>query len=361
MGLPSDSDVDAYIAQQATRLGINPNVAVSVSHAERQNRSSGWIGDQETSFGPFMLHYGGGLGDVFTQKTGLNARDIANTWKQQVDFSLTWARDVSGWEPFHAAAKLGYGTWDGIRTSVGNMAQAFSYFFPLVGYTADPKKTYHTPGATDLFAPKGTPIRDVADGRVTVTSSSGPGGNSVVVHGLDGLDYYYAHMDAPTPLHPGDYVAGGQIIGNVGNTGNAAGKDPHLHIGIGHGIESGVGANGGTGRNFDAQTFLASILTGGGADATTHGVLVGVGNDLLTGDPAGDIKAGLKGAGSDLIQQFQNYIQDRSASIVFLTLGILLLLAGIWGFAMQSDTVKSVVKVAGSQVGGIAGVALAAA
>lgn len=367
MGLPSDSDVDTYINQQASRLGITPSIAVDISRAERGNRSGGWIGDQNSSFGPFQLHYGGvsrvnpqsGLGDTFTQKTGLNARDIANTWKQQVDFALTTAKQVTGWSPFHAASQLGYGMWDGIR-SAGNAVAQLLYFFPLVGYSGNPKDTYHTPGASDLFAPAGTPIRSVADGRVTVVSSNGPGGNALVVHGLDGLDYYYAHMrDAPL-VRSGDYVAGGQLIGNVGNTGNAEGKPPHLHIGIGYGIETGTGANGGTGKQFDAQSFLATILQNGGANETTRGVAAQVGQGIAGLDLAGDIKQGATDVGKGLLQGVQNYVHDRAASIVFLTLGVVLILAGIWGFAMQSDSVKTAVKMVGSQMGSGAALAVAA-
>lgn len=368
MVLPSDADVDAYINQQASRLGITPSVALDISHAERGPRSGGWIGDQKSSFGPFQLHYGGisnvnpqqGLGDSFTQKTGLNARDIANTWKQQIDFALTTAKQVTGWTPFHAAASLGYGMWDGIRNAGQNAVAQFLYFFPLVGYSGNPKDTYHTPGASDLFAPAGTPIRSVSDGRVTVVSSNGPGGNAVVIHGLDGLDYYYAHMRDAALVRSGDYVAGGQLIGNVGNTGNAAGKPPHLHIGIGHGIETGTGANGGTGKGFDAQSFLSTILANGGAQESTRGVLAQVGSAVGNLDISGDIKQGASDVGSGILQGLQNYVQNRAASITFLTLGIVLILAGIWGFAMQSDTVKTAVKMGVSQLGNAGAIAAVA-
>lgn len=368
MGLPSDADVDAYINQEASKLGITPSVAISISRAERGARSGGWIGDQRSSFGPYQLHYGrvstvnpqSGLGDSFTQKTGLNARDIANTWKQQVDFALTTAKQVTGWAPFHAAAQLGYGVWDGIRNAGQNAVAQMLYFFPLVGYTANPKDTYHTPGATDLFAPAGTPIRAVADGRVTVVSANGPGGNAVVIHGLDGLDYYYAHMRDAALVRSGDYVAGGQLIGNVGNTGNAAGKPSHLHIGIGYGIETGVGANGGTGKGFDAQTFLSTILANGGAQESTRGVLAGIGQAVGNIDIGGEVKQGAAAVGTDLLQNLQNYVQDRAASIAFLTLGIVLIIAGIWGFAMQSDTVKTAVKMGVSQLGNAGAIAAVA-
>jgi murein DD-endopeptidase MepM/ murein hydrolase activator NlpD len=360
MGLPSDAETDAYINQQAARLGINPTIAVNISRAERGARSSGWVGDQRSSFGPYQLHYGGvsqanpgsGLGDTFTQKTGLNARDIAGTWRQQIDFVLTTAKNVTGWQPFHAAQQLGYGIWDGIRQTGNTLAQ-FLYFFPIVGYSGNVKDTYHTPGATDLFAPAGTPIRSVADGRVTVVSSSGPGGNALVIHGMDGLDYYYAHMRDRPLVSSGDYVAGGQLIGNVGNTGNAEGKPPHLHIGIGHGIETGTGANGGTGKGFDAQSFLATILGNGGASQSTRGVAAELGQAAVDLNIAGEIREGAKGVGGDILQQLQNYVQDRAASIAFLSLGILLILAGIWGFAMQNDTVKGAVKMGVSQLGNV--------
>lgn len=369
-GLPSDDQVDAYINQVANALGISPTVAIDVSHHERQSRSTGWVGDNGSSFGPFMLHLGGlasggnagkGLGDVFKERTGLDPRDIANTWQQQIVFALTWARDVSGWEPFHGAQAAGYGVWDGIKNAAGKATATLTYYFPIAGYTANPRNTYHTPGATDLFAPLGTAIRDVADGRVETVSSSGPGGNALIIKGLDGLDYYYAHLQEAPLVHPGDYVAAGQVIGKVGQTGNAASTEPHLHLGIGYGINAGTGAAGGTGRNFDAQTFLANILANGGASETTRGVVAGVGGAAVNANPAGDIKSGLAGAWQGGVQGIQNYLGDRAASITLLTLGIVLILAGIWGFAMGNPTIRMAAKTVVGSVAGPAGQVVAAA
>jgi hypothetical protein len=227
------------------------------------------------------------------------------------------------------------------------------YFFPIAGYSGNPKDTYHTPGATDLFAAMGTPIRAVVDGRVETASTTGPGGNSVIIRGLDGLDYYYAHMQTPATVQPGDYVAGGQAIGAVGNTGNAAGKDPHLHIGIGHGIQSGVGADGGAGQGFDAQTFLANILGNGGAAATTVGVAEGTAQTVT--NIGGSIQQGLAGAASQGVQSIQNYVQDRAASIVLLGIGILLILGSLWAFASNNPYVRSAAKVGAGVVAGPAG------
>lgn len=142
------------------------------------------------------------------------------------------------------------------------------HYFPLPNYSGNaPHATYHVPGATDLFMPRGTPIHAVFGGQVGFRSvdigngAANPGGNAITIHGDDGLDYYYAHMLEP-PIPSGSRVAAGQVIGHVSDTGNAVGTGPHLHIGIGHGISSGAGAAAGAGQGFDAQSFLAGLLKG---------------------------------------------------------------------------------------------------
>lgn len=101
------NDVEEYIRHAALARGINPDVAVAVSRNESR-LGQDYTGDQGSSFGPYQLHYGrvapggnavGGLGDTFTKKTGLNARD-PKTWRDQVDFSLDQAR-AGGWGPWH--------------------------------------------------------------------------------------------------------------------------------------------------------------------------------------------------------------------------------------------------------------------
>ena len=72
----------------------------------------------------------------------------------------------------------------------------------------------------DLFSPSGTPLVAVTDGSVFFQGDP-LGGNAAYVQGNDGNTYYYAHLN--------DYVGGarsvtaGELIGHVGNTGDAAG------------------------------------------------------------------------------------------------------------------------------------------
>ncbi len=83
----------------------------------------------------------------------------------------------------------------------------------------------------DIFADRGTPVVAVVDGRAS-TGNSGLGGKHVWLSGgLFGSRYYYAHLDS-IAVDSGDSVDAGDIIGRVGNTGNARTTPPHLHFGI---------------------------------------------------------------------------------------------------------------------------------
>ena len=44
--------------------------------------------------------------------------------------------------------------------------------------------------------------------------------------------HYYAHLDSFGTFREGDIVHAGDVLGYVGNTGNARGTPAHLHYGI---------------------------------------------------------------------------------------------------------------------------------
>ena len=85
----------------------------------------------------------------------------------------------------------------------------------------------------DIFADRGTPVRAVADGRVR-TGTEGIGGNHIWLSSGafgSGARYYYAHLDS-FDIDSGERVEEGEVIGHVGNTGNARTTPPHLHFGV---------------------------------------------------------------------------------------------------------------------------------
>jgi len=92
-----------------------------------------------------------------------------------------------------------------------------------------PRSEGRTHQGTDIFARTGTPDIAVVDGQMEI-ELGGLGGISVWVHGDDGVSYYYAHLSRVEG--PARRVARGDIIGYVGDTGNAAGGPPHTHFGL---------------------------------------------------------------------------------------------------------------------------------
>lgn len=152
------------------------------------------------------------------------------------------------------------------------------YVFPLVGWhgTVSPHGAPDAIGGSDLMAPLGTPVVAMRGGKVLSAGWDTLGGNSVLIQGDDGNQYYYAHLHDTPLVSAGDMVATGQSLGIVGNTGNAAGGPTHLHIGIGPTISTGAGPHGGIGEGFDAVSLLKAAQSGGAVPPSGFG-LGGVG------------------------------------------------------------------------------------
>jgi murein DD-endopeptidase MepM/ murein hydrolase activator NlpD len=94
-------------------------------------------------------------------------------------------------------------------------------------------------GAMDIMAARGAPVVAPVDGVVPVTvrwkgasypgqGVSANGGNYVYIQGVDGWQHYFAHM-RNVRVRPGQKVVAGQQIGEVSDTGDAAGGCTHLH------------------------------------------------------------------------------------------------------------------------------------
>ena len=84
----------------------------------------------------------------------------------------------------------------------------------------------------DIFAPRGTPVRSTTHGLVLRVGTVRLGGQSVAVLGPGLHVHYYAHFDRFGTFKPGDVVQQGDILGYVGDTGNAKGTPFHLHYGV---------------------------------------------------------------------------------------------------------------------------------
>jgi peptidoglycan LD-endopeptidase LytH len=80
----------------------------------------------------------------------------------------------------------------------------------------------------DLFAARGTPVRAPVSGTIELIEGI-IGGLQFNLYGSDGIKYLGSHLDAAGET--GD-VSAGDIVGYVGNSGNAKSTTPHLHFGM---------------------------------------------------------------------------------------------------------------------------------
>lgn len=133
----------------------------------------------------------------------------------------------------------------------------------------------------DIAAQKGTPIPAFHDGIVVVAGTAGAtgvipghpeqgasydllasglypwlkGGGNTVVISSGGVLYDYHHLDQIS-VKAGDKISAGQLIGTVGETGDATG--PHLHFGM---IQ--LDSKGKPSKWIDPASFLTQLASGG--------------------------------------------------------------------------------------------------
>lgn len=125
---------------------------------------------------------------------------------------------------------------------LSHLSRLGQLLIPVEGVRAERLRDTYTEGrsggrthhAIDIHAPRGTPVLAAADGKILKLDNGKLGGLSIYHLGDDGeTRYYYAHLDRYADgLAPGQRVEQGQVIGYVGDTGNAAPGDFHLHFSV---------------------------------------------------------------------------------------------------------------------------------
>ncbi|HEY2898632.1 MAG TPA: M23 family metallopeptidase [Gemmatimonadaceae bacterium] len=145
-----------------------------------------------------------------------------------------------------------------MHTSGPSAAAMPAILFPLaadsVRFTSgfgDPRAGGRTHHGQDMFCAKWTPILAVVNGTVDWIASGRPKNGksySILLRGDDGNQYFYDHLNNDNPgtkdnlgdpefayapgLRNGARVTAGEIIGYVGDSGDAEASGPHLHFEI---------------------------------------------------------------------------------------------------------------------------------
>ena len=117
------------------------------------------------------------------------------------------------------------------------LLQRPGYAFPIAGqhnFTdtfGAPRSDVPVHVGNDIFAAFGTPIVAVADGRIYRVGTLPISGNRLWLRDKKGYRYFYCHLsDFAAAAYNGADVHAGEVIGFVGNTGDAEPTPPHLHF-----------------------------------------------------------------------------------------------------------------------------------
>ncbi len=156
-----------------------------------------------------------------------NSRAIARTPALSATAATTKARD----KEFAARAKALFTPLSGtalLMPVVGVRPYELSNSW---GAARDGGRRRHR--GIDIFAPKGTAVVAVANGIISYIGDQPKGGHCLWLTTESGASFYYAHLDRwASGLYEGMEVRSGDLLGYVGNTGNARTTPPHLHFGI---------------------------------------------------------------------------------------------------------------------------------
>jgi murein DD-endopeptidase MepM/ murein hydrolase activator NlpD len=172
-------------------------------------------------------------GVFHTVKNGENLSGIAQSYKADIDAIKTVNELFSDkitpeTELFIPGAKL---DWTRLQEINGDlfMWPANGYITSFYGWRRNPfnRNARHFHNGLDIKGSTGAPVRAAMAGRVSSVGYDNVFGNYVIISHHSGYRTLYGHMSV-IRTRTGAYVAQGERIGDVGNTGQSTGS--HLHF-----------------------------------------------------------------------------------------------------------------------------------
>lgn len=170
--------------------------------------------------GPGYVASGSGGSVNYTVRPGDRLGDIARSHGVSVN-TLVSHNNISNANVIRAGQVLKIPSGSQWLCPVVGSSYINDWGFPRAGGTR-----YHE--GNDLFISRGTPIYAPVGGTVEFFTGT-IGGLQFRLMGEDGIVYIGTHMDQ---FGRDGRVSAGDIVGYVGNTGNAVGTRPHLHFGM---------------------------------------------------------------------------------------------------------------------------------
>jgi murein DD-endopeptidase MepM/ murein hydrolase activator NlpD len=139
-----------------------------------------------------------------------------------------YTKDLKRIRSEQARSRKAFASWDGARPA------QLDFLLPVSGrlsgtfgkkrfFNEQPRRPH---SGLDIAAPKGTPVKAPAAGKVIETGNYFFNGNTVFIDHGEGLVTMYCHLDS-IAVKVGQEVRQGDVIAHVGMTGRVTG--PHLH------------------------------------------------------------------------------------------------------------------------------------
>lgn len=161
--------------------------------------------------------------------------------KQRLGRSYGQPEIISGMIEENGKSKYMYRYESKYYDERGKLSEKFIFKLPIPGARVSSKftlkrfhpvlKRYRAHLGTDYAAKTGTPIKAVADGKVSFVGRKGGYGKTVEITHINGYKSLYAHTSKfAKNLKQGQSIKQGDVIAYVGSTGVSSG--PHLHLGL---------------------------------------------------------------------------------------------------------------------------------
>lgn len=155
-----------------------------------------------------------------TVKSGETLASIAQKYHTSIS-NIAAANSITNRNVIRVGQRLTIAA--GASSGAARCAVPGARFFNDWGF---PRSGGRSHAGTDLFAARGTPVLAPVSGTVEQTRGD-ISGRAVRVHDSNGGYWYVAHLDG---FGKSGSVSAGDIVGYVGDSGNARGSRPHAHV-----------------------------------------------------------------------------------------------------------------------------------
>jgi murein DD-endopeptidase MepM/ murein hydrolase activator NlpD len=250
------------LVDAAKASNINPALIMGIAYAETEYGTAakssadvhnafgyGWNGSTYTSFSSFADSYSA-IADALRKEyldLGYDElMEIAGKWVMGVQSSPEEAKKAAE-EKYCVYQNSAGPPWpDRVEMCANEIYRQCGDYYDLI--TADglcfpcagpctfgddwgePRSVGRTHKGCDIMADMGTPAVAICDGTVTAVAEGGNAGKYLQITMHDSPAHFlYMHM-SDIVVSVGQTVTAGELVGHVGDTGNARGGPPHIHF-----------------------------------------------------------------------------------------------------------------------------------